>query len=229
MIAVTFALPSESSDFQHRLVHPGQIEPGVLPSVLGNLEKHEVMICHTGVGVRAARERMRSVLSLEAPQLVLSSGFAGGLAPFLTPGTIVVGEKESDPYLVRKAMAAGATPARVITTDRPVEEPSAKTALYEKTGAEVVDMETEAVVAACQEAGVPLLVARAVLDAAQDALPVPFDAWFDVRRQRPRKANLLRYLATHRKAIGPFFRFVQNVQASRSGLTDFLVQLIRTL
>ena len=67
---------------------------------------------------------------------------------------------------------------------------------------------------------------RAISDAASQPLPVPFEDWFDLERQRPRVVALIGYLARQPSKIRPFARFVRGLPAARLALTDFLVDLL---
>ena len=72
MIAVTFALPSESCDFRR---------------LLGGRHR-EVKILHTGVGAAIARTRLEPFLDSQRFDFLISSGFAGGTDPSLRPGDL---------------------------------------------------------------------------------------------------------------------------------------------
>ncbi len=60
MLAVTFALPNESSDFRQRL----------------QKQRSEVAILHTGVGQKVCQERIGPFLDAQPFELLISSGFA---------------------------------------------------------------------------------------------------------------------------------------------------------
>lgn len=117
---------------------------------------------------------------------LVSFGVAGGLDPDLGPGDVVLPDT-----VVAPGGAALATDAswrsRVLEaaqveglelrggglagSDRAVATVSGKRALFAKSGALAVDMESHAVALAAQAAGVPLIVIRAVIDPADRALP----------------------------------------------------------
>jgi adenosylhomocysteine nucleosidase len=106
-----------------------------------------------------------------------------------------------------------------VSRPRPAELVSEKAALFRETGALAVDMETAAIAAACQRAGVPLLAMRAISDTADTPLPAPLAEWFDLARQRPRPRRLLAYLCRRPSAIGPFVRFLRGLPTARRALT----------
>jgi hopanoid-associated phosphorylase len=117
---------------------------------------------------------------------LLSFGLAGGLDPTLAPGDIVLASAVVLPEGTRvgtdtawrlgiaraledrgRAVAAGA----IAGADRVIATKAEKAALRLRTGAVAVDTESHAVARAAQEAGVPVLAIRVVLDAASRALP----------------------------------------------------------
>lgn len=214
-IFVTFALPEESRDFR---------------KAIGDGAHAHLRVEHFGVGPAMAAERVNSLLAGPKPRLLICAGFAGGLDPKLRTGDLVVAENLSTPELLARvrAVAPGTTPfscGSILSRTLPVESIADKATLFRETGALAVDMESEAVAAACRAAGVPLLVVRTISDPADAALPVPFADWFDVQGQRPRVAGLLRYLATRPGQILPFARFVRGLTPARQALTRFLIGL----
>jgi hypothetical protein len=109
------------------------------------------------------------------PELVLSCGFAGGLNPRLAPGQVVFEAGESSRWAAR-LQAAGATPARLHTSPRIVATAAEKRALWEQTGVDAVEMESEAVRQVCRERLVPCVTVRVISDAAGEDLPLDFTA-----------------------------------------------------
>jgi nucleoside phosphorylase len=118
----------------------------------------------------------------------VSFGFAGGLAVDLARGTLVIGTEvvyeDSSRRLApahrdlvhQFAAAADAEklPVRqgvLVTTRHLVHDPIAKSVLRGRSGACAVDMETAAIVEAAQEAGLPWVAVRVIVDSAQESLP----------------------------------------------------------
>lgn len=214
-IFVTFALSEESQDFRKAIGHGSQ---------------PHIRVEHFGVGPAMAAKRVTSLLAGPKPRLLVCAGFAGGLDPKLRTGDLVVAENLSTPEVLARvrAVAPGTTPfscGSILSRALPVESIADKTTLFRETGALAVDMESEAVAAACRAAGVPLLVVRTISDPADAALPVPFADWFNLEGQRPRIAGLLKYLATHPSHIFPFAKFVRGLTPARQALTRFLLAL----
>lgn len=220
-IFVTFALPEESRDFRRAIANRG---PG------------NIRVEHFGVGPSMAAKRLAALLAGPRPRLLICAGFAGGLAPQLRLGDLVVAENLSTPEVLARVrmVAADATHfscafGAIISRALPVESIADKAALFRETDAWAVDMESEAVAAVCRAAGVPLLVVRTISDPAEAALPVPFADWFDVEKQGPRVAGLLQFLALHPGRILPFARFVRGLAPARQALTTFLLRSLGSL
>src|SRR5215212_4521277 len=126
MIAVTFALPAESSDFA-RLV--------------GN--RGDVRVVHTGVGARIAEERIEHFLANETPKLLISAGFAGAVTARLRVADILIDERLSDPTLLQRVRALPDFRFGKLTSAADVIDSKAKRAeLAAAIGADAVDMET---------------------------------------------------------------------------------------
>ena len=108
---------------------------------------------------------------------LISFGIAGGLAPGLKPGTLVVAtEVIADDGSRYSAMNVPASTAEAIRapiagTTAIVSRAEAKRALYHRTGAVAVDLESAEVARLCADAGVPLAVIRTIGDPAERDLP----------------------------------------------------------
>lgn len=115
---------------------------------------------------------------------LISFGVAGALAPGLRPGTIVVarsviefGSAASRWSTDRRWSAAlraalpDAVSADLAGSDHIVSDAGEKRALFERTGASVVDMESHAVAAAAARHGLPFTVLRSVADTSERRVP----------------------------------------------------------
>jgi adenosylhomocysteine nucleosidase len=231
MIAVTFALPQESRVFRGALHHAGR--GGVAPAeyLIGNIGAEEVIVLHTGVGDEAATRRTETLLAAVKPRYLIAAGFAGALDRRLRVGDLVIATNVSGRELRDRASALldgepGVFFGPVVGSQIPVEEVSEKAALGRMSQGIAVDMETASVAGASARVGVPFLAVRAISDAADQSLPVPFAECFDLDRQRPRPLALLRFLRRHPRRIIPFMRFVHGLHPCAAALADFLVRFI---
>lgn len=108
---------------------------------------------------------------------LVSFGFAGGIDPALSPGAVLVpatvllddGQWEADSVLMRQL--GGATPGALHGGGEVVASAAAKAALFARTGAVAVDLESAAVARVARRHGLPFAVLRAVCDGAGRDLP----------------------------------------------------------
>ena len=140
--------------------------------------------CTGGSSERAHAEAAR--LASEGAASLVSFGLAGGLAPELRPGDLLLPAivrapnglwVPTDPRW-RERLAAlfergglRATGGAIAGSDRIVATIADKRALFEATGAIAVDMESHAVAAVASGAGMPFLVIRAIADPHERVIP----------------------------------------------------------
>jgi nucleoside phosphorylase len=128
----------------------------------------------TGMGRSNARKALRRHLTADKPDRVISCGFAGALDPTLKVGDIVFDAAQS-PGLDRVIVEAGGRPARFCCVDTVVCKASEKRLLRDSTGADAVDMESDALSEVCREANLEFAIVRVVSDCADEDLPVDFN------------------------------------------------------
>ncbi len=143
------------------------------------------LLAISGADSACAADSARRLIA-EGAEALLSFGIAGALSPTLRPGALLLpsavvlpdgGQAAIEPgwregltaCLEGQGLTAASGPlagsADAVTT------PEAKAALFARLGALAVDMESHAVAAAAQEAGLPFLVLRSVADPADRTLP----------------------------------------------------------
>jgi hypothetical protein len=140
------------------------------------------------VGLAAADlPRLAGELRALRPGALLVTGLAGGCAPDVAPGEIVVGSPVGpvaggrwltpDPALVAcatRALEVARLPRRVgplLTAPAVVATPAAKAECWRTHGAVAVDMESARVLEWAAGVGVPALAVRAVADGPEESVP----------------------------------------------------------
>jgi len=212
MIAVTFALPSESSDFRRRL---------------GDRHR-EVAILHTGVGAQVCRERIGPFLDTQRFDFLISSGFAGGVAPSLGVGDLLLAENFSDPQLLAQAREVVISRVgKLVTADRVIEIATERERFAREQSAAAVDMETEWIARACQARKIPMLSLRAISDTVAAPFPAPPSVLFDLERQTTDLRKLVAHLFRHPAGIVRLIRFARQIAVARASLTVALDLIIR--
>jgi len=108
---------------------------------------------------------------------LISFGIAGGLAPGLKPGSLVIGTEviaedgRRYPAMNIASSMSEAIRAPIFGGREIVSQAGAKQALHDSTGAVAVDLESAQVARLCTDAGLPLAVIRAIGDPAERDLP----------------------------------------------------------
>jgi adenosylhomocysteine nucleosidase len=231
MIAITFALPAESSDFVHRLENATPNSREGVESFRGQLHGRSVAVIHTGVGRKTCRDRMEILLRRENFDFLISAGFAGALEKDLRVGHLLVAENFSSPELLgspRMKLADETTfLGKLLTVPRMVESVHDRESLNKKHGAAAVDMETEVIAELCRAHNLPMLSIRAISDTATEPFPAPADVLFDVAKQRTDVLRLGGYLITHPGAFARLNAFRARVGIARKALADALDEIVR--
>ncbi len=150
---------------------PSRVERIWIPRLPG------VRCLRTPMGVGAGDWLSRSLQGLDAPRIIVSTGFCGGLSKSVPVGTVVIGntiEYEGKQIAVdaglveraRKALMTANMPfhvGKIATTSSVVKLPQEKKNLA-RTGALAVDMESGPLACVALAAGIGFLPLRVVLD-----------------------------------------------------------------
>ena len=231
MIAITFALPAESSDFVALLEKPALNSREGVESVRGRLHGKSVAVIHTGVGRKACCERMDILLRRERFEYVISAGFAGALEKELRIGNVLVSENYSSPQLLRSPQLdlanEGIFLGRLLTVSSVIESNPERERLAAETGAAAVDMETEFIAEACADHHLPMLSLRAISDTPSEPFPAPAHVLFDLEKQQTDFARLALYLMRHPGAISRLTAFGERVAVARKALARTLDAILR--
>jgi adenosylhomocysteine nucleosidase len=231
MIAITFALPAESSDFVRLLEDCGTVEREGVESIRGRLHGKSIVVIHTGVGKKVCRERMEIVLRREQFEYLISAGFAGALEKDLRIGHLLVAENFSSPKLLDSLQLIltdeGTFLGKLLTVPRMIEGTEDRENLNQKTGAAAVDMETETIAEICAAHDLPMLSLRAISDTASEPFPTPAQVLFDVAKQETNFVRLGSYLLTHPVAFARLNGFRRRVAVARKALADALNTILR--
>ncbi|MDD5139705.1 MAG: hypothetical protein PHY43_05520 [Verrucomicrobiales bacterium] len=133
----------------------------------------DVEILVTGIGAKNAETSLRRFLAKRLPKLVLTCGFAGGLNPELACGDVVF--MTGYPALEERLLNADARLANFFSAPRIATTVAEKKQLRAETGADVVEMESGAILAVCRENRIPCAMVRAISDTASENLPLDFN------------------------------------------------------
>ena len=182
----------------------------------------EVLI--TGIGRDNAERRLHGALRRGGHQLVLSCGFAGGLNPYLTTGTVVFSSDE-DAGLTPTLLASGACPVRFHCSNRVATTVEEKRMLWESTGADAVEMESEIIRAICRAHQIPSATIRVISDAAHENLPLDFNV-FMTAEQKLNYAKLIFSLLRSPQKIPAMLRLQRQTQMAARNLAGVLSRMM---
>ena len=178
----------------------------------------------TGIGRRNAEMAVRESLAVNQPERVFTCGFAGALDPRLPIGAVVFATDEA--ALHAKLLAAGAQPAKFFCSPRIATTAAEKQELRRSTGADAVEMESEAIHAVCRERGIPCATVRVISDTADDDLPLDFNALANADLSLNYGKLALAIAKTPGK-IPALLRLQKNSRCAAERLADLLGRVIR--
>jgi nucleoside phosphorylase len=169
-ILVTFALRQEGVSFERKLNH----RIAKSGSVLGRLGSAEVAVSWLGTGV-PDEDRFKSTLTDLHSELVINSGFAGGVRTLLEPGDFVLAENFTSPELLKRLETGRVFEARgrFVCVDT-VADSAAKMLINSEGNVIALDMESARVAAICRKLSVLFLSARMISDRYDERIPGVF-------------------------------------------------------
>lgn len=242
-LAILTPLKAEAEPFLRLLGAPdGPPLPLAAPALVQpyRVGRRRVLAGWTGIGGDATR-RAIDALAADPPDALLHAGVAGALAPSLRAGDVVVCER-----LVRdgqhtgggEALAclpagrlegwlAGLPRAAAVTVERVVSTAGEKRALFERTGAAVVEMESYWAAQAALAQDLPAACLRVVCDAHDESLPDLTSALDPVGR--PRTLRLLRQLVASPGTITALPRVARTFGAAQAALARAVEGVLREL
>jgi len=178
----------------------------------------------TGIGPRNAEKAIRAAITARKPGLVLSCGFAGGLRPGLVSGAVVFNaDRESG--LEPALLAAGAQPARFHFVPQVATTAEEKQLLWNTTGADAVEMESQIICTVCREQKIPSAIVRVILDTAEEDLPLDFNRLMN-NRQEMDYDKLAVALVKSPGKIGSLLRLQKQSQAAAEKLARVLAEAL---
>ena len=158
-----------------------------------DMDGYTLCVMHSGAGELAAAAATALLLDRYGAELIVNFGVVGGLTPEMAQTKTCVVEKvvhydfdtsaydgtkpgqycefpdefiPLDTALVERACAIDPTLRRVVCAsgDKFVDKPEEKTALHERFGADICEMEAAAVALTCRRANIPCLLIKTVSD-----------------------------------------------------------------
>lgn len=201
-----------------------------------NIGHDEVTVLLTGIGRESALKAISSV-PVGLHDVCISAGLAGALDSVLAHGVVVAAriaralqgdsQAASDAGLLDLASSSGARMVDIsLTSEKIISNVDEKESLSQQ--GDIVEMESAHILASAQQARVPVVVVRAISDAADEDLPVDFQRILD-SRGRLKLGGLLREVGFSPYRIPQLIQFSRQSRAAARALADFLDRFIPAL
>jgi len=232
MIAVTFALPAESSEFLRRLRNRSHVDRNGIRIVRGYIDDRRIEVLHTGVGEKVCRERLSKFLHDKQFDLLISTGFAGALGDELQVGDLLLARNFSTIGLNERSTSFPSLPIRtadLLTAPTLIDFSDERTEIGRTSGAAAVDMETEFIARACADHGIPLLSLRVITDTPREPFPAPPNVLFDIEQQQTNLLKLGAFFLAHPSRVPRLIQFARRIAHARKTLANALVAIVREL
>lgn len=232
MIAVTFALPTESSAFLRHLDNQSRADRNGVRTICGKIDDHTIEVLHTGVGEKVCRPRLGKFLQDRQFNCLISAGFAGALNDQLQVGDLLIAENFSTVQLNDARSALSNLPihlGHLLTVSSMIDSIEERQKIAETTGVAAIDMETEFIARACAEYAIPLLSLRAISDTPGKSFPAPANILFDMERQRTHVGKLALFFLAHPNRIPRLIAFARRIARARKTLANALVEVVRNI
>jgi nucleoside phosphorylase len=225
-IAVTFALPAESSEFLRRLGNKSHADRNAISIVRGTIGHRSIEVLHTGVGENICTERIAKFLKNQQFEFLISAGFAGSLNHELQVNDLLVAKNFSTADLKHASLSnVSIYPGNMLTVPALIDSRAERDRIARDSGASAIDMETEFIAAACAAQGIPLLALRVITDTPSQPFPAPPSVLFDVQQQRTHVAALAKFFLTHPRRIPGLVHFARRIARARTILANALVEI----
>jgi nucleoside phosphorylase len=232
MIAVTFALPTESSEFLKRVSNKSQSARNGIAAIRGTIGDRSIEVIHTGVGENICTQRIGRFLGNQQFDFLISAGFAGALNHELQVNDVLVARNFSTVDLRQVQSSVSNVPihaANMLTVPALIDSSEERERIACESGASAVDMETEVIARACAKRAVPLLSLRVITDTPTQPFPAPPNVLFDIKRQRTHLLKLGTFFLAHPTRVPSLLQFARRIANARKTLANALVAVAQSI
>jgi adenosylhomocysteine nucleosidase len=183
-VGIVAAMPMEVGDLVNGLKKVLKYQSVAVPVIEGECGGKIIAVAVSGMGRAAAARATEVLIAGHRPRWLISAGFAGALNPAYARNDLVVArqvtDREGSSFAVEPPPEMGASvhhaKGRLLTVDRVILRAADKSELHRSYQADLVDMETSAVAAVCQERMIRFLSIRVISDDAHGDLPAEITA-----------------------------------------------------
>lgn len=184
----------------------------------------DVSVLHTGIGRRNAKAALEDCLTRRRPELIITSGFAGGLNPELCLHKLLFEKSGTHPLFGRLA-GLPFREGRFCCRDRIAVTAEEKRLLWRSGGWDAVEMESAGIDEIARSHRIPCLTFRAISDAAHESLPLDFNRLLS-SRMKVDFGKLSGTLCWNPGRLLAFVRFYGSIVKTSRVLSGALCQLL---
>lgn len=247
-IAVITAMPEEYRAVAESLGTATAAQVGTLRAGRFSRAGHEFLLVESGMGFLNAAKAAEMLIRDARPDLLISAGFCGGIAPEFLAGDVVVAKEimiasgggfEAVPvslspvgrdFVACQAAEGNRVAAGTFVTVSTVTSKSRLAGMLpDSCHGPVVEMESGAVAIAAAKNGIPLLAIRAVSDSAAEELQFSLDEFCDPDLRRIRVGKVLLTVLRRPRIILQLIRLSRSSRRAAEGLTAALSRLLPAL
>jgi adenosylhomocysteine nucleosidase len=192
----------------------------------GIWKERKVTLAAEGPGVALAVRALHAALSRDRFELLISTGFCGGLDPKLELGAVIVASEVREESSGRRFLPAmprcqGRMEIGSMLTVNRVAVSAGEKARLRATGARAVEMESAALAEGAEQAGLRFSCFRAVSDTAAEDMPLDFNAYRDSEGRFERGRIARAALASPVRSIPALLRLRGACRLAAAKLGDF--------
>ena len=184
----------------------------------------DVSVLHTGIGRRNAKAALEDRLARRRPELIIISGFAGGLNPELCVHSLLF-EKSGEHPFFSKLAGLPFREGSFCCRDRIVVTAEEKRLLWRSGGCDAVEMESAGIHEIARSRRIPCLTFRAISDAAHESLPLDFNRLLN-SQMKIDLANLCGALCRNPERLLALVRFYGSIVKTSRVLAGALCRLL---
>jgi adenosylhomocysteine nucleosidase len=247
-IVIITAMPEEFRAVALSLRAAGAAQVGAAQAGRFRSATHEFLVGESGMGFGNAARATKMLIDAEQPDLLISAGFCGGIAPELHAGDVVVAEKiiivtddvcQEIPVQFSRFGAAfiasqsaegrGTVGGTFVSTSAITSKSHLAGVLSGHHFNPVVEMESGAIAVAAAENNIPLLAIRTVSDSAAEELGFTLEDFCDAEMLRIRPGKVLFTVFRKPWIIPQLVRLARSSRIAAESLTAALSCLFPAL
>ena len=228
-IAITFALPAESSQFLRQLKNKTRAARNGISIVRGTIGGRSIEVMHTGVGENICGERIAKFLENPQFDFLVSAGFAGSLNHQLHVNDLLVAKNFSTVDVKHAQSSISGVPihaVNMLTVPVSIDSKEERERIAGESGACAVDMETQSIARACATHGILLLALRVITDTPTQTFPAPPSVLFDIEQQRTHITALAKFFLARPSRLPRLIKFARRIARARRILANALVEIV---